>query len=40
MGHMQLLVCVGEVNLFGGNINIIKRNTEAVLDSKKEVGLE
>jgi hypothetical protein len=28
------------VNLLGDNINTLKRNTEALIDAKKEVGLE
>jgi hypothetical protein len=39
-GTHQLLVYVDDVNLLGENINIIKKNAEAVLDASKEIGLE
>jgi hypothetical protein len=29
-----------DVNLLGDNIDIIKKNTEALIDASKEVGLE
>jgi hypothetical protein len=38
-GTHQLLV-YADVNLLGENINIIKKNVEAVVDASKEVGLE
>jgi hypothetical protein len=39
-GTHQLLVYADEVILLGENINIIKKNAEAVLDASKEIGLE
>jgi hypothetical protein len=34
------LVYADDVNLLGGNINIIKKNAEALLDGSKEIGLQ
>jgi hypothetical protein len=39
-GTHQLLSYADYVNIVGENIDIIKKNTEAVLDPSKEVGLE
>jgi hypothetical protein len=36
----QLLVYTDDVNLLGDKINTMKKNTEAVIDASKEVGLE
>jgi glutaredoxin-related protein len=39
-GTRQLLVCAGNVNLLGDSINIIKENTETLLEVSKDIGLE
>jgi hypothetical protein len=39
-GTHQLLVHADDVNLMGDNIDIIKRNTETLIDASKENGLE
>jgi hypothetical protein len=38
-GIHQFTVCDDDLNLLGENINIIKTNTEALLDASKRVGL-
>jgi hypothetical protein len=39
-GTQQLLVYVDDVNILGGSINIVKKNTEALLVAREEIGLK
>jgi hypothetical protein len=39
-GTHQLLVYADVINLLGENINVIKKNAEALLDASKEIGPE
>jgi hypothetical protein len=39
-GTHQLLIYADGVNLLCENINVIKKNTETLLDASKKVGLE
>jgi hypothetical protein len=39
-GTHQLLAYADDVNILGENIDTVQKNTEALLDAGKEVGLE
>jgi sorting nexin-29 len=39
-GTHQLLAYADDVNLLGDNIDTIKKNTETLIDTSKEIGLE
>jgi nitrous oxide reductase len=39
-GTHQLLVYADDVNIVGENIDTVQKNTKALLDGSKEVGLE
>jgi hypothetical protein len=39
-GTHQLMAYANDVNLLGDNIDTIKKNTETLIDARKEVGLE
>ena len=39
-GTNQLLFYADDVNLFGGSVWTIKKNTEALVVASKEIGLE
>jgi hypothetical protein len=39
-GTHQLLVYADDVNILGGSVHAIKRNTEALIVASKEIGLK
>jgi hypothetical protein len=39
-GTHQLLVYADDVNLLGDNVDTMKKNTQTLIDTSKEVGLE
>jgi hypothetical protein len=39
-GTHQLLVYADDINILGGSVHAIKKNTEAVVVASKEIGLE
>jgi hypothetical protein len=39
-GTHQILAYADDVNLLGGNIDTVKKNTETLIDANKQVGLE
>ena len=39
-GTHQLLVYADDVNILGGSVYAIKKNTEALIDASKKSGLE
>jgi hypothetical protein len=39
-GTHQILAYTDDVTIWGGNTDVIQKNTETVLDASKEVGLE
>ena len=39
-GTHQLLVYADDVNILGGSIHTIRKNTEALIIASKEIGLE
>jgi hypothetical protein len=36
----QILVCADDVNILGGSVHTVRKNTEALLIASKEIGLE
>jgi hypothetical protein len=39
-GTYQLLLCADNVNLLGDNTDTVKKDTETLIDTRMEVGLE
>jgi len=39
-GAHQVLVCVDDIDILGGSIHTIKKNSEALVIASKEIGLE
>ena len=39
-GTPQLLVCADDVNILGGSLHTLKKNTDALVVASKEIGLE
>jgi hypothetical protein len=39
-GTHQLLVCADDINLLGDSVNIIKGNSETLLEANRDIGLE
>jgi hypothetical protein len=39
-GTNQLLICVDNINILGENINIVKKNTESLVQANSKVGLD
>jgi hypothetical protein len=40
MVHIRFWVYADDVNILGGSLHIVKKNTEALLVGSKETGLE
>jgi hypothetical protein len=40
MGHISFWLTLINVNLMGDNIDTIRKNTETLIDARKEVGLK
>jgi hypothetical protein len=39
MAH-QLLVCAGDINLLGDSVSTIKENSETLLETSRDIGIE
>jgi len=40
MVHISLLVYADDVNILGGSVHTVKGNTEALIVTSKEIGLD